>query len=545
MNIKDFIVAYLSVPLSDIGITKVLNDKTINWKLEQLNEWILNVEKINSKISIENKKTIVENNYLIISISKPLHKRIGFICIEEQELVNGFDLEKIDELQNSFALDAIAILLCGDTEKENVNTSVNSVFETIKKNKNIYIVFEPEWTTSILIENMIPFSNQLGTFETEFEYTPFFQIDPDKKSEKLIIHRAEDRLQFLLDSVSTASVLPYNKKNFNGSTLLCSTFLPHFTYSLNAVNRFYKNFGVTDSIRDILIKNIENDKNNWIKSIKKYKRYDIIDRGQLEEYISSPDYYQMQLNKDELKEQINNLIALLSYDNYTLCLTPEAVDIAFEIQRPSIRIRTDRRNRARPRMGRINRIEFVDENICDTFEKEFWNKFRLTESDFKEKTFIKNWLLENIAKCEHNELSKKETSNSYDVFISYNSKDRIKIIDIYEELKRKGIKPWLDIYDTRPGIPWIKTLEAQIDNIKSCAVFFGNNGIGPWEDMEQMSFISQFVKRGASVIPIVLKGIKPEEIAFPPILSMFNMVDMNIANPNPISRIVFGIKGTE
>jgi len=75
---------------------------------------------------------------------------------------------------------------------------------------------------------------------------------------------------------------------------------------------------------------------------------------------------------------------------------------------------------------------------------------------------------ENIAKGE------------YDVFISYNHKDREQVIEIVEALKNNGIAPWLDRWELHPGRPWQPELEQRISVIKSAAVFVGQAGMGSW-----------------------------------------------------------------
>ncbi|MGE0635789.1 MAG: toll/interleukin-1 receptor domain-containing protein [Bacteroidia bacterium] len=548
MENKDFLIATLSVPISDNRITKELNDKTLKWKLDRLKEWLINVGSINSRFSFDKKRIDTNKDYLIINFNNQFKSKVGFKILEEHDVAKfviegAIYFESLQAFAQKNNLDTIVILLCGDTEKEDIRIGVNSLFELFSlKEDERFIIIEPQWTTSILIENIKPFFNQLGITQNHFENTPYFEKNLEKESNYLSIHRVEDRLQFLLDSVGSDIILPYSKISnpYKGTTLLCTTFLPPVSYSIHAVERFYKTFGVTDSINKAILNSVKKDHDKWIQSIKKFKRYDIVDRNQLEEYLFAPDYYQMLLTADELKEQINNLIEMLSYDNYTLCLTPEAVDVAYEIQKPIVKIRTDRRNKAKPRVGRISRIEFSDPILCETFEREFWNKFRLTESSFKDKSYIKKWLLELLEKSKNKEIIKEEF---HDVFLSYSSRDKKEVIEVANKLKQNGIKPWIDNWDMQPGIPWIKTLESQIEKIGACAVFIGATGFGPWEDIEQMSFIMQFVKRGCPIIPIILETVNVEKPNLPPLLSIFPIVDMRDTDSNPINKIIFGING--
>src|SRR5262249_24424319 len=102
---------------------------------------------------------------------------------------------------------------------------------------------------------------------------------------------------------------------------------------------------------------------------------------------------------------------------------------------------------------------------------------------------------------------KGKTQNSdYDVFLCHNSKDKPHVITIGERLKERGILPWLDIWEIRPGTRWQKELRRNIKTIKSAAVFIGAHGAGPWQELEVESLLQQFVKRSRPIIPVILEG---------------------------------------
>ena len=54
----------------------------------------------------------------------------------------------------------------------------------------------------------------------------------------------------------------------------------------------------------------------------------------------------------------------------------------------------------------------------------------------------------------------------FDVFLCHNSKDKPEVKRIAEPLKAQGIVPWLDEWELRPGLPWQRALEEQIEHIK-------------------------------------------------------------------------------
>ena len=102
--------------------------------------------------------------------------------------------------------------------------------------------------------------------------------------------------------------------------------------------------------------------------------------------------------------------------------------------------------------------------------------------------------------------------------------------------------PWLDEWELRPGFPWQRVLEEQIEHIKAAAVFIGKNGRGPWQDMELRAFIQQFVKRECPVIPVILPDydLVPQ---LPPFLQGMTWVDFRKQDPDPMERLIWGITG--
>jgi len=129
----------------------------------------------------------------------------------------------------------------------------------------------------------------------------------------------------------------------------------------------------------------------------------------------------------------------------------------------------------------------------------------------------------------------------YDVMICYNSKDKRIIEDIAHKLKNKGVIPWLDLWHLPPGRPFQRIIENSISRCRSAAVFFGESGIGPWQEMETEALLRQFVARGCPVIPVILPTALKEP-QLPAFLSGMSIVDFRKHKPDPLSQLVWGIK---
>ena len=128
----------------------------------------------------------------------------------------------------------------------------------------------------------------------------------------------------------------------------------------------------------------------------------------------------------------------------------------------------------------------------------------------------------------------------FDVFLCHNSADKSEVIAVANELKRRGLKPWLDIWELRPGFPWQDELQKQIKSIKSSAVFVGSNGMGPWQDFEQKAFLTQFMRRKCPVIPVLLESCE-ERPELPPFIAEMAWVDLR--KEGAIDRLIWGITG--
>ncbi len=139
-------------------------------------------------------------------------------------------------------------------------------------------------------------------------------------------------------------------------------------------------------------------------------------------------------------------------------------------------------------------------------------------------------------------LKGKIESGAYDVFLCHNSQDKAAVKQVGEQLKERGILPWLDEWEFRPGLAWQKRLESQIEHIKSAAVFIGPNGRGPWQDLELDAFLRMFVHRQCPVIPALLPGCR-ETPKLPLFLEGMMWVDFRQTEPNPLEQLTWGITG--
>lgn len=326
-----------------------------------------------------------------------------------------------------------------------------------------------------------------------------------------------------------------------GGVFLATTYLPPATHSRAAVLRYADKFGgVPQSLRHVEDK-VARTFDVCLRDLQQFPRIDVVDRVELTEYFRAPEYFQMPLTREELHEQVANVIRLLEHTNYELCLTPAAVNLPFELRRGRVSIRSDRRNKGEPRVGEVNHLILRDPATIEAFEQDFWFHYRATEPEFRSKRYVADWLRSRADEY-RGPAAKLERTRSYDVFLCYHSPDRKSVMELGERLLERRIAVWLDRWCLRPGTPWIRALEQQISSVKAAAVVVGESGTGPWMQLEVELLLREFVRRGCPVIPVILSTASSQP-QLPPFLEGFQWVDFRHGEQNPLEQLLWGITG--
>jgi Tfp pilus assembly protein PilF len=139
---------------------------------------------------------------------------------------------------------------------------------------------------------------------------------------------------------------------------------------------------------------------------------------------------------------------------------------------------------------------------------------------------------------------------SFDVFLSHNGRDKEAVEYLARRLVQEAkLRPWLDKWELVPGEAWQEALEAGIGASRTCAVFLGPDGVGPWQNEEMRAALSDRVSReGFRVIPVLLPGaLRPEGKELPRFLSRLTWVDFNgpegLKDDLAFGRLVAGVRG--
>ncbi|GAA1305585.1 TIR domain-containing protein [Saccharothrix xinjiangensis] len=139
-------------------------------------------------------------------------------------------------------------------------------------------------------------------------------------------------------------------------------------------------------------------------------------------------------------------------------------------------------------------------------------------------------------------LKGKREAGDYDVFLCHNTRDKPRAVELAARLEARGILPWLDVRDIRPGSRWQQAMARGIAVSRSAAVLVGPAGRGPWHDAEMELIRDRFVRSGRPVIPVILDGAEGDP-ELPDFLALWHTVDLRVADPDPIDQLVWGITG--
>lgn len=133
--------------------------------------------------------------------------------------------------------------------------------------------------------------------------------------------------------------------------------------------------------------------------------------------------------------------------------------------------------------------------------------------------------------------------HKFDVFLAHNSQDKPTIEVIAEQLKKHGIKYWIDTEQILPGRWFQDVIQKAIPNVKSVAMFLGIHDLGKWQLLELRAFMKQCVDKDLPLIPVLLPGVEkvPEDLLF---LEQLNWVSFeSLDDEAALDNLVWGITG--
>src|SRR5262249_17615975 len=137
----------------------------------------------------------------------------------------------------------------------------------------------------------------------------------------------------------------------------------------------------------------------------------------------------------------------------------------------------------------------------------------------------------------------------YDAFLSYNSQDRPAVEEMRRRLRAEGLSLYLEVDELAPGREFQPALAEALRDSKTCVMFLGPSGLGPWQKEELQVAIDKRVRdRAFHVIPVLLPGSeRPRrgEVAHLEFLINSSWVEFlkSLDDEKEFRRLVWGITG--
>ncbi len=144
-----------------------------------------------------------------------------------------------------------------------------------------------------------------------------------------------------------------------------------------------------------------------------------------------------------------------------------------------------------------------------------------------------------------------DQSKRYDAFLSFNSDDGSAIAALARRLQDEGLAVYQAEWELPPGREFQPALATALHESKTCVVFLGPRGLGPWQKQEvQVAIDKRAREEEFHVIPVLLPGTeRPRrgDVTHLEFLINSSWVEFpkTLDDDRAFRRLVWGISGTE
>jgi len=143
-----------------------------------------------------------------------------------------------------------------------------------------------------------------------------------------------------------------------------------------------------------------------------------------------------------------------------------------------------------------------------------------------------------------NPLPTERTGAKYDVFLSYNSRERDLVMQIRDKLMQQNLDPFMDVSGLEQGGDFSANLKAHMDQCQSCAVFIGAHGFGRYHEFETTYAGNQSINNpDFPTFPVFLPGC-PDNPGLSAYLLTRSRIDFraNINDPETLQQLICAIR---
>jgi hypothetical protein len=399
----DHLLAVLGCPLAkDEAIAQLISMARTEC-IAQFEQWLLRLCELNPSAQFEELLSDDVHVYGRLKTNGETSS-VAYRFIDEKDLAAFAEAEGPAAAAGVAGSDITVVCIVADPGKPDVVENTCALVASAGEVAPHMIVMEPAWLAAAVVRQSKPLSFEAVEWAGEGRVSPapYFDRSSPADDRGPVVTRVRSSLRtavggaMFLEPHSLAEKVMAGRPDVEegeGDIFLATTYLPPVTQSVNAIARYYaKIAGDPTTVLSLVRQRQDAQRAGWIRHIRRFRRYELLDRQQLEEYFLAPEYYQMRLTPDEVDEQVENWIGLFDYDNYVVALVPDAIDIAFSLRGSRVHLRGDRRNKSEPRPGRVNGLVLRDERLAADFLRESWTLLESTEQEFRDKAFIKGWV---------------------------------------------------------------------------------------------------------------------------------------------------------
>ena len=132
-----------------------------------------------------------------------------------------------------------------------------------------------------------------------------------------------------------------------------------------------------------------------------------------------------------------------------------------------------------------------------------------------------------------------------DLFLSYNSRDRVAVQQVRTLLGARGVSVFYDRESLGLGLNWFEPLERALRQVHGVVVFLGPNGLGRWQRREMaLALDRQTTEATFPVIPVLLPESQVEDYGGFVLQNTYADLRGKLDDPDTLDAIERAVRGT-
>ena len=132
-----------------------------------------------------------------------------------------------------------------------------------------------------------------------------------------------------------------------------------------------------------------------------------------------------------------------------------------------------------------------------------------------------------------------------DLFLSYNSRDRVAVQQVRTLLGARGVSVFYDRESLGLGLNWFEPLERALRQVHGVVVFLGPNGLGRWQRREMaLALDRQTTEATFPVIPVLLSESQVEDYSGFLLQNTYADLRGKLDDPETLNAIERAVRGT-